>query len=639
MRRRIHRLLGPVIGLSVLIMVAAGRSLATPVEAVWKGGTGNWNNSASWVGGVVPNNTGDTTYAVTLDGNAAANSLAVLNINASIADLTVTAGNALSISGTRTLIINSDVSDGIITNAGNISLQGINLSGPVPSIQFTGTRTTLTGGGTITFNGGDPTRIYAIKDGRLAQLINQDQLIQGSGLILAALVNRATIAFGPDSSLSLAANSGTIKATGGGALYLSGALSEQTDNFEGSTGGLIEVDSGGSLYLKTQIRQGTIRVIGNGRIAWQRGGFVDGTLINSNMGLIYFDGSSPTQLTGKVTNPAGGRLEIVGGTQGRPFLLAPNDVQNAGTISLYNAYVDTTSIAPLVGGGSVMLAGSATLTGGTLINQDQIIQGAGIIEASLINRSTLDANKNGNVLKLRGSAKVNDGLFRASNGGILQIRAPISGTGRWEADGGDIWLHDLVAVTSTGPVLVIHSGRVEVLQGAMSGSNLVADDTSSLAIDSTLALSGNLSFATKDHSAWSWGPKSTLGMTGGVGAAVGDWSHWASMEIGGKDLGNAASDGFVDNFDLTELRIGPGAHVYLADLIDNGGRVSGPEAIYVDTLRFADGAGQLDLNGLHIYYKNLIGSEAQIITAAVPEPSAGGILLIAALGLCSRRWS
>jgi hypothetical protein len=81
------------------------------------------------------------------------------------------------------------------------------------------------------------------------------------------------------------------------------------------------------------------------------------------------------------------------------------------------------------------------------------------------------------------------------------------------------------------------------------------------------------------------------------------------LELGGQDFGTnpanhvGAADGFTLNFDLTELIIGSGAKLHLADFFDNGNRIDigygAAEALYVDTLRFSDTSGLLNLNGFH----------------------------------------
>jgi hypothetical protein len=142
-----------------------------------------------------------------------------------------------------------------------------------------------------------------------------------------------------------------------------------------------------------------------------------------------------------------------------------------------------------------------------------------------------------------------------------------------------------------------------------------------LSSEGTVALTGSLTFANTQESAWSWGAFSVLELNGGVGVADYDPSAYVRLEIGGEDLGDDPNshvgdpNGFVSNFELSELVIGPGAHVSLEDLVDNGNRdgMGGPaEALYVDRLAFADPDGRLVLNGLHLYFNTLAGESSQI---------------------------
>jgi hypothetical protein len=93
------------------------------------------------------------------------------------------------------------------------------------------------------------------------------------------------------------------------------------------------------------------------------------------------------------------------------------------------------------------------------------------------------------------------------------------------------------------------------------------------------------------------------------------------------------------------LVIGPGAHVNLVDLIDNGNRngpAGPPEALYVGRLSFADPDSLLNLNGLHLYYDQLLGSPTQLLNQLLPgqplpEPSALALFLLATPTLLFRR--
>ena len=125
-------------------------------------------------------------------------------------------------------------------------------------------------------------------------------------------------------------------------------------------------------------------------------------------------------------------------------------------------------------------------------------------------------------------------------------------------------------------------------------------------------------------SKWNWGPSADLEMTGGVGATTEDWSAWVVLEVGGTDSG--PTGGFSDNFDLTEFIVGADAHIYLADLIDNGNRAGASEALYVDTLTFADPLGRLNLNDLNLYYGTTNALPGQIVNHTVPEPGTFALL-------------
>jgi hypothetical protein len=131
-----------------------------------------------------------------------------------------------------------------------------------------------------------------------------------------------------------------------------------------------------------------------------------------------------------------------------------------------------------------------------------------------------------------------------------------------------------------------------------------------------LRVHGSMSYVTTDPANFVWRGDAThpaiLNMLGGApGACV-------TLEVASRDCGPNPPTGCTPGFQLDRLRIGPGAVVRLVDNIDNGhrgGSIGTAEALYVNTLEFADANGRLILNDKHLYRTTLIGSSTQIIAA------------------------
>jgi len=305
-------------------------------------------------------------------------------------------------------------------------------------------------------------------------------------------------------------------------------------------------------------------------------------------------------------------------------------IRNQGFILLES--IGTRTTLQLSGGGETLLTGGGVVTlsdntsnyivGTTgsehLINEDNIIQGAGIIgdnNLTLTNRGLVDANA-GNPLTIALSQPgINDGVFRASSGGTLIVESAISGIGDWVALGGTIQINSGADITTTGVIDITNNGTLQFPDADLSGSDLTVDNTGTLDINGTITLFGNFSFRLTDAGRWNWTDIAKLKMSGGQGATIADFSNWSHLEIGGADIGQ---NGFTtNNFYLPELIIGADAHVILVDRIDNGNRQTGiSEALYVNTLVFDDESVTLSLNGLRLYYNTLNGDSSQLIDLA-----------------------
>lgn len=284
----------------------------------------------------------------------------------------------------------------------------------------------------------------------------------------------------------------------------------------------------------------------------------------------------------------------------------------------------------------------------------------GTVSTVFINNGVVDAN--GGTLTIAQIATTNN-LMQARSGGALNVNSNVTGTGHWIADGGKIDVGNNVIISTTGNIDIFNGGELELSNTAsrVSGHHLTMDNTSIIDATGRVFLTGNFRFAMTDESKWFWADNannaldSALQMSGGVGVPLGDWDNWASLEIGGTDFGTTpatpgggAAVGFTNNFDLTELIIGPGAHVRLTDFMDNGNRNGAfgmNEALYVDTVRFLDTTGILNTFCLNLYFKTLIGNPNQIIDdctlqqpppSTIPEPST---CLFIAIGLIGVAWA
>jgi hypothetical protein len=320
-------------------------------------------------------------------------------------------------------------------------------------------------------------------------------------------------------------------------------------------------------------------------------------------------------------------------------------------------------------------------SGGTIEINNTAVTGGGGLEASgatiRLNSSTLAANKPINIISTMAVSSVLE--IKSGSSVSFGVNAPItvgssmtvdSSTTTCDApicvingfapsselsvtNAGDMTLSSTSKLDSKGCVQVqsgsalggtgdinIQNGATEGTQnGALicsgSGTTVLAGDVlleSGTSIDVSASASvgskGNFLFALQDEANWSWAPGTNMRLTGGIGmGSVGPLSY-ARLEVGGMDVGfdpathTGNPAGFVDNFDLAELRIGPGAHVTLVDCFDNGNGASAPEALYVDTLRFESSTSRLNLNGIHLYFNTLIGVPGQIedVPSGIPGP-------------------
>src|SRR5271157_3449377 len=245
--------------------------------------------------------------------------------------------------------------------------------------------------------------------------------IQGSGAIQSlTLVNNGTIDATSGLPLSIytgATNTGTLEATGGATLVLSG-----------SSGGILFTNTGGTIQALGGNGSGSNSTVDLESVTIA-GGTLSTTTDGTGSGIILGHYATLDGTSNAVTNA--GHFSVPNGY----YDYVQGTIINTGSITLDSsttyAQVFLSADTTLQGGGTVTLSNSPynliRSSGGpfTLTNHDNLIQGAGNIgygNMALNNQGTIDANQSANLLEIQTSYGVtNTGTLEATNGATLEL--------------------------------------------------------------------------------------------------------------------------------------------------------------------------------------------------------------------------
>jgi hypothetical protein len=411
--------------------------LAAPLFAqdTFTAGSGLWSQPNNWSLNRLPTSSDDCLLP--------ANSAVTGDAGGSCANFTLDTKGSLTVTPGYLFLYSTS-----FTNQGTINVG----SGNGIAI-FSGTTTTLSGGGTINLT--DPNDRLA--GGNSSTLVNADNAIHGQGLIgLGAIqiINHALIdANGGILVLqgngSGVTNTGTIQASNGGNLQLTaGFLSVPFNN----TGGTIQALSGSTVTLAGYTYTGGIFT-------------TSGT---GNFQIVPANNAILNNLTNK------GMYQLI----------------NGANTTLQGTIVNNGTFQALHGGllinGTVTLKGSGTVIGGAgallheyccnpanLILQQPLSGGGAIGDSSftLTNQSTVDANNPSNVLALTGSPEINSGTFEASGGGTLDIQNTVNNTGGTiSALNGSTVLLNNSGTVNGGTLTTSGTGSFQTTTGTLDGS-------------------------------------------------------------------------------------------------------------------------------------------------------------------------
>jgi fibronectin-binding autotransporter adhesin len=408
-----------------------------PGTTSWNGGTGSWETAGDWSSGV-----------------PGATSNACINVASSTVNITSTSGDTtlnLDINlGTDILNIGNNT-ELTIQSGGNIINNGalnLNSFGNNTQLIIDGA-TTLSGTGTVTMS--NSTNNYITGGGTFTN----KQTIQGAGNIgnnSLTLVNSgstaiidanvvSTLQINPNGGTT---NTGTLEATAGGVLELSGST-------VANTGGLIQATGTGSTVELNDVS------ITGGTLTSSTGGVIES--INT------WNTTTPTLTS--VTISSGSTVNV---PNNNGLNLGAGTITNNGSINLQGTGNNT----ELVIAGSTTLSGTGTVTmgnnvnniitgGGTLTN-GETIQGAGTFgngDLTLINNGIINANQSTALNINPNGGTTNNGTMEATAGGTLELSGSTiaNGSGLIEATGtsSTVQLND---VSITGGTLTSSSGGV-----------------------------------------------------------------------------------------------------------------------------------------------------------------------------------
>ncbi|TVR66373.1 MAG: hypothetical protein EA420_01760, partial [Candidatus Competibacteraceae bacterium] len=279
--------------LAVLAALASPSMATLAQDAIWNGGTGNWNDSTQWDIGTVP----DAGTDVRVDGGKTGTaSLVNVNVTSDARNLTIDAGDRVNINNSRQLTIHG----ASLLNNGTLSLSS---TGTATTLRVGDT--TFSGTGVVSLGNSTSNRIIGIEATNVltnaaghtirgsGQLGNNFMGLNNQGLIDANQSVALTIDLS-DAEGVTRANSGTIQASGSGNLRVIGtALDNSGGTLQALDNATVTVTSG------SRITGGTLATADNGVVLLGGNATLD-TL--TNLGEVRINQGNTGRIAGTVTN-------------------------------------------------------------------------------------------------------------------------------------------------------------------------------------------------------------------------------------------------------------------------------------------------------------------------------------------------
>jgi len=486
---------------AALITCSVLSSLASAADTTWVGpAAGNWDTAANWNNGTPTLNN----FAF-IDNAAAGNAVVTIGtgLSRNVGTLNISAGDAVAVSNNSFLQLSGDGTNAAFINAGTLQ---VNSTASSTLFRLTATGVgTISGGGTIVLSGANA----GLSGVAASRFINIDNFIRGQGNIGAELItfdNRGTIAadvsggtltLDPDGNSgvnSLFINTGTLVASDGGTLLLTGASGGSFTN----TGGQIMAGNNSQVrYVSGAIVTGGI-LSSSGTGANRVAASASATFVNvTNNGLMVAENNSDLGITSSLIN--NGTVSVESTVNATDI-----EIQND-TIISGNGVIVLSGALPGINGAAasrLTLGAGQTVRGQGRIGQEVItITNNGLILADA-NAGTMTIDPDGN--SGTNSFMLNNNLMRATNGATLLLTGSGGGTfsnvnGTITADDNSVVLLQTNASVTGGTFNTNGSGsvRVGVSQDAFftnitNNGLMVAENNSDFGVGTSLVNNGTI---------------------------------------------------------------------------------------------------------------------------------------------------
>jgi hypothetical protein len=437
---------------------------------------GTWNVAANWNNGAPT--AGNSTF---VDNGAAGNVEVIVTATATTGTLSISSGDRVRVNNNVFFNLNGNGTTTFLNNAGELIVDaGANSTRLRFLVSGTGT---ISGGGTITLGG-----VNGSIDGSPgARVVNVDNFIHGQGLIglevinftnnatIAADVNGGTLTIDPDGGSDAAnafVNTGTMRATGGGILALTGINGGAFVN----TTGTIESLNASTVLLQggANVTGGTFTTSGSGtvRVATGQNAFFTSV---GNSGAMVAENNSDFAISNSFLN--NGSILIDSGANATDLEIRSDTALNGtGQVILSGVNAGINGVAAT----RLTVGPSQTIRGQGRLGQEVIgVTNNGLIAAD-VNGGTLTIDPDG---ALGSTSFVNTGTIRAGSGGIAALTGISGGAfantgGTIQAlDGSAVHLVTFVSITG-GTLTTAGSGTVR----ARAGENVFLTDVANTGV-------------------------------------------------------------------------------------------------------------------------------------------------------------